>query len=151
MLPKQFFNNEEKHSMSQSVIAIDYGNKRVGIARASVVARLPETLVTLENNSNLMSSIQNIIDKEDVSVVVVGLPRSLEGSDTEQTKKTRNFIEQLRELAVEVVEQDEAVTSEHAISELQQSKNKFVKSDVDQLAALYILEDYFSDLGVNNR
>ncbi len=137
--------------MSQSVIAIDYGNKRVGIARASVVARLPETLVTLENNSNLMSSIQNIIDKEDVSVVVVGLPRSLEGSDTEQTKKTRNFIEQLRELAVEVVEQDEAVTSEHAISELQQSKNKFVKSDVDQLAALYILEDYFSDLGVNNR
>lgn len=137
--------------MSQSVIAIDYGNKRVGIARASVVARLPETLVTLENNSNLMSSIQNIIDKEDVSVVVVGLPRSLEGSDTEQTKKTRNFIEQLRELAVEVVEQDEAVTSEHALSELQQSKNKFVKSDVDQLAALYILEDYFSDLGVKNR
>jgi len=151
LLLKQFFNNEENHSMSQSVIAIDYGNKRVGIARASVVARLPETLVTLENNSNLMSSIQNIIDKEDVSVVVVGLPRSLEGSDTEQTKKTRNFIEQLRELAVEVVEQDEAVTSEHALSELQQSKNKFVKSDVDQLAALYILEDYFSDLGVKNR
>lgn len=133
--------------MSQSVIAIDYGTKRVGIARASVVARLPETLVTLENNSDLLKEIQNIIDEEDVSVVVVGLPRSLEGVDTQQTKKTRDFIEKLRELAVEVVEQDEAVTSEHALNELHQLKKEFVKSDVDQLAALYILEDYFSELG----
>ena len=128
--------------MSQSVLAIDYGEKRIGVARASMIARLPEPLVTLDNNEQLLTELQKLIDSEDVSTVVVGLPRSLEGVDTDQTKKTREFIEQIHELGVEVVEQDEAVTSERAISELHQQKKDFDKSDVDQLAAVYILEDY---------
>ncbi len=131
--------------MSQSILAIDYGDKRVGVARAGTIARLPEPLTTLENNPKLLDAIQQLIDEEEVSVVVVGLPRSLEGADTDQTRKTRDFIEQLRGLAVEVVEQDEAVTSENALSELHQSKRDFDKSEVDQLAAVYILQDYLTD------
>jgi putative Holliday junction resolvase len=131
--------------MSQSILAIDYGDSRVGVARASTIARLPEPLVTLSNDEHLFDRIQQIVDEEEVSVVVVGLPRSLEGVDTDQTKKTRTFIERLRELAVEVIEQDEAVTSEHAITELHQSKKHFDKSEVDQLAAVYILQDYLTE------
>ena len=133
--------------MSESILAIDYGDKRVGIARAGTIARLPEPLITLENNAKLLDRIQQLIDEEDVSVVVVGLPRSLEGVDTDQTRKTREFIEQLRALSVEVVEQDEAVTSENALSELHQSRKDFDKSEVDQLAAVYILQDYLTEAG----
>ena len=131
--------------MSTTVLGIDYGEKRIGVARASRVARLPEQLTTLTNTKDIISEIKKIAQEEDATTLVVGLPRSLEGVDTQQTKKTRLFMEQLREAGFVVVEQDEAVTSEHALTELQQTNRDFNKSDVDSLAAVYILEDYLHE------
>ena len=131
--------------MSASILAIDYGEKRVGVARASMIARLPEPLTTLTNSSNLLSDIKNLAAEHEASTIVVGLPRSLEGVDTEQTRKVREFIDQLQEIGFEVIAQDEAVTSEFAKSELLSTKKAFEKSDVDRLAAVYILQDYLDE------
>lgn len=136
--------------MSVAVLAIDYGEKRVGVARASVIARLPEPLVTLENNSKLLSEIKKLAEEQNATTLVVGLPRSLEGVDTEQTMKVRDFIDQLHQEGFSVVAQDEAVTSEYAKSELLSTKKAFGKSDIDQLAAVYILQDYLNELGDEN-
>ncbi|MBP9132291.1 Holliday junction resolvase RuvX [Candidatus Saccharibacteria bacterium] len=137
--------------MSTAVLGIDYGEKRIGIARASRVARLPEPLLTITNSGDVTTKIKQLASEEDATTLVVGLPRSLEGVDTEQTKKTRLFMEELREAGFVVVEQDEAVTSEHAISELQQTNKHFAKGDVDSLAAVYILEDYLQEEELKNR
>jgi len=136
--------------MSPSILAIDYGEKRVGVARASVIARLPEPLTTLNNTDNLLNDIKDLAYEHEATTIVVGLPRSLEGVDTEQTRKVRGFIDQLHEFGFEVVAQDEAVTSEFAKSELLSTKKAFAKSDIDQLAAVYILQDYLDETEQNH-
>ncbi|MBP6041623.1 Holliday junction resolvase RuvX [Candidatus Saccharibacteria bacterium] len=136
--------------MSTAVLGIDYGEKRIGVARAGRIARLPEPLTTIINSGDITAKIKKLASEEDATTLVVGLPRSLEGADTQQTKKTRVFMEDLREAGFVVIEQDEAVTSENAISELQQTNKHFAKADVDALAAVYILQDYLheQELGI---
>ena len=131
--------------MSTAVLGIDYGEKRIGVARAGRIARLPEPLTTIINSGDITAKIKKLASEEDATTLVVGLPRSLEGADTQQTKKTRVFMEDLREAGFVVIEQDEAVTSENAISELQQTNKHFAKADVDALAAVYILQDYLHE------
>jgi putative Holliday junction resolvase len=136
--------------MSTAVLGIDYGERRIGVARAGRIARLPEPLTTIINSGDVTAKIRKLASEEDATTLVVGLPRSLEGADTQQTKKTRVFMEDLREAGFVVIEQDEAVTSENAISELQQTNKHFAKADVDALAAVYILQDYLheQELGI---
>ena len=136
--------------MSTAVLGIDYGEKRIGVARAGRIARLPEPLTTIINSGDITAKIKKLASEEDATTLVVGLPRSLEGADTQQTKKTRVFMEDLREAGFVVIEQDEAVTSENAISDLQQTNKHFAKADVDALAAVYILQDYLheQELGI---
>ena len=111
---------------------------------------MPEPLTTIINSGDITAKIKKLASEEDATTLVVGLPRSLEGADTQQTKKTRVFMEDLREAGFVVIEQDEAVTSENAISELQQTNKHFAKADVDALAAVYILQDYLheQELGI---
>ena len=76
--------------MSTAVLGIDYGEKRIGIARASRVARLPEPLLTITNSGDVTTKIKQLASEEDATTLVVGLPRSLEGVDTEQTIDSRS-------------------------------------------------------------
>lgn len=132
--------------MSDSIMAIDYGDARVGLAIASVDAKIARPLTTLSNNSSLLDEIANIQARENIKIIVLGLPRSLSGDDTLQTIKVRKFADKLRSLTDEVVLQDEAVTSAQAKSELEGNKKSYSKGDIDALAACYILEDYLGNL-----
>ena len=62
-----------------SILALDVGDKRVGVARASLIARLPEPLVTLKRGEQFFAELERIIDQEAVTGIVVGLPRGLNG------------------------------------------------------------------------
>ncbi len=129
---------------NNSVLALDVGSRRVGVAIGSFAARLPQPLTTLINDENLVSELKRIIDTESVTDLVIGLPRGLQGQDTEQTIEIATFAKQLKqELNLTVHFQDEAVTSKQAESELQARGKTYDKSDIDALAATYILEDWF--------
>lgn len=126
-----------------SILALDVGNKRIGIAVTDTVARMPRPLITLENNDQFMTELQKIVDNEQIDTLVVGLPRDLNGNETDQTRTTQAFISQLQAVfAIPVVMQDEALTSQKAEQELESSGKTFSKGDVDALAACYILQDY---------
>lgn len=124
-----------------SIIALDVGTVRVGIAMANTIARLPSPYKTLANTETIFDEIAAIITAEDVETVVVGLPRNLSGDDTDQTRYCRNFARQLEEYST-IELQDEALTSAKAESELKQVGKPYTKGDIDALAATYILEDY---------
>ena len=129
--------------MANSIIALDVGTKRVGVALADQNTKFPSPLITLINDDDIWENIADIINKQDVSRIVVGLPRSLSGDDTEQTKYCREFADKLVQLYDSpVVLQDEALTSHKAEEELRSKNKHFDKSAVDSLAATYILEDY---------
>jgi putative Holliday junction resolvase len=130
----------------RSVLALDVGTKRIGVAVASLIARLPQPLVTLgADEAELFPQLGAIIQREDVGQLVVGLPRGLEGQETAQTESTRRFIEQLKthvDLPIDM--QDEALTSKKAEAELEKRGKPYQLGDIDALAATYILEDWFA-------
>jgi len=129
-----------------SIIALDVGEKRVGVARADSVARLAEPLSTLIRDETFWQSLEKVLATELATMVVVGLPRSLSGDETRQTEATREFIRELKNrITTPIVLQDEALTSKKAEQELNSRGRKFTKADVDALAATYVLEDYLHD------
>lgn len=131
---------------NQFVVALDYGDKRVGVAIASAIARLPHPLTTLANDDNLLSNLAEIIQREDISVIVIGSARGLYNQTTEQTKKASIFIDKIRtRFKLPVYRQDEALTSWQAQAELGTRSKGYAKADVDSLAATYILEDWLNN------
>jgi putative Holliday junction resolvase len=129
-----------------AILALDVGDKRVGVARASLAARLPGPLTTLERGAGFFGQLQRILSEEHVAAIVVGLPRSLDGQETNQTKATRTFIDELHERAgVPIHLQDEALTSRKASEELEASGRPYQRGDIDALAATYILEDFLAE------
>lgn len=131
---------------NRSVLALDVGSKRVGLAVASMEARLPRPLTTLLRGENFFKELKEVIRQEAVTDLIVGLPRGLDGQSTEQTAEIERFSAQLQaEIDLPVHFQDEAVTSKQAEDELQSRGKTYEKSDIDALAATYILEDWLAN------
>lgn len=129
--------------VNSSILALDVGEKRVGVAVASLAARLPRPLTTLERDGSFWQALQKLLDDEGTETLVVGLPRGLEGQSTAQTSATETFVSELkRHFDLLVHFQDEAVTSKQAEAELQARGKPYKLGDIDALAATYILEDY---------
>lgn len=128
-----------------SILALDVGDRRVGVAAASQAARLPAPLTTLDRNDDFLARLQTIIEENQASILVVGLPRGLEGQSTPQTEATKTFIDELRrQVSLPVEVQDEALTSRKAEEELEAAGKPYRRADIDALAATYILEDFLA-------
>jgi len=133
-------------SSNSSILALDVGAQRIGVASANAVARLAHPLTTLQHTETIMADIQKLIDQEDAAILVVGWPRGMSGQTTDQTRTIEAFTEELKKiLSIPVYSQDEAVTSHKAEEELRQRGKPFEKGDIDALAATYILEDFLNE------
>lgn len=132
----------------ENIVALDVGEKRVGVAMTNTLARIPAPLTTLIRDEMFWQKLELLLSENDVSRVIVGLPRNLRSEDTAQTKSTYRFIDELKiRLGIKAEVQDEALTSRQAEDELRSRGKLFAKEDVDSLAATYILSDYL--LGSN--
>lgn len=134
--------------MSSNYLGIDYGAKRVGLALASHETHMAQPLQTLDATDRLLEMLQEIIATHNVTRVVVGLPRNLEGDDTPQTAIVRKFAAEL-EMAgnVPIILQDEALTTEAARENLTLKHSGTIKKElVDAEAAAIILQDYLDSL-----
>lgn len=133
-------------TVPKTVIALDVGSQRIGVAIASLEARLPRPLLTLTATDNdLQEQLQAIIEREAVGHIVVGLPRGMAGQQTAQTESTLQFAENLKnQLRIPIDMQDESVTSKQAEAELESRGKPYQRGDIDALAATYILEDWLA-------
>jgi putative Holliday junction resolvase len=130
---------------TSSVLGLDVGNRRIGVAAASLAAGLPRPLATLANDDNFFQALHGLIESENAETLVVGLPRGLDGQHTEQTQIVETFTDELRKnYDLPIHFQDEAVTSKQAEAELESRGKPYVRGDIDALAATYILEDWLS-------
>jgi putative Holliday junction resolvase len=114
------------------------------VAIASSIARLPRPLTTLASNEQSFSAIAELLQQERAGLVVVGLPRTLDGGYSKQTYAAEAFARELAEhISVPVVMADETLTSVDAEAELAGKKHD--KGAIDALAASYILERYLAE------
>jgi putative Holliday junction resolvase len=129
-----------------TLLALDVGARRVGVAVASLASRLPRPVITLERDDTLFPTLQNLVEVEGVGALVVGFPRGMQGQRTAQTEAIMDFTAELRQhFALPIVMQDESLTSKHAEAELSARGRPYDKGAIDALAATYILEDFLRD------
>lgn len=130
-------------------LAIDYGDKRIGLAISDpnrlVVRGLPTVLVS-PKHSWLAEIVEHIVQNA-VSDVVVGMPRNMDGSYGEAADKVDAFIDALEPLLPETVAVhclDERLTSVIAQQRLRETGKKPSRNKalIDQEAACLILEDF---------
>jgi putative Holliday junction resolvase len=127
--------------VNEQLLGLDIGKARTGIARASSLARLAEPLMTIET-ANLIKTLEELIKEHDYHVIVVGLPRNLQGNETSQTEWARHWVDKAKkELAAEFYWQDEALTTKIAEAS-QLSEGKKIAQGTDALAAAIILQDF---------
>lgn len=132
--------------LTGSILALDVGSKRIGLAIASYAARIASPYKTIENDTSIWQELRVICQSEQVTQLVVGLPRGMEGQATDQTRYVESFAHTLAaELGLPIELKDEALTSRQAEAELTARGKQFSKGDIDALAAVYILEDYLNE------
>lgn len=130
-------------------LAIDYGLKRVGIAVSDVDGRFafPRCTLKRETRAAFFAELLALLEKEQAEAIVLGLPLHIDGSECLTTRQVRNFAESLkRRTPLPIYWVDEVLSSAIAESELQEFglKNSEVKRVLDQQAAVFILEGFFS-------
>ena len=129
------------------ILGIDYGERRVGLAVSDpleIIAK-PLRVIDRKNTSNIFSEILIIVKQRNVSKIVVGLPLTLKGKYSEQTKVVHNFIDQLKQVVnIPVVHIDERLSSLAAIRSLNELgiKTGHQKGRIDETAAAIILQEY---------
>jgi putative Holliday junction resolvase len=103
-------------------------------------------LTTLERTETFWSELLQVMKQNDVDQIVIGLPRGLDGQETDQTAAAQAFGKELaNQTNVPISWQDEAVTSVQAETVLKQQGKPYTKGDIDAVAASLILQDYLQN------
>ncbi len=135
------------------VLGIDYGARRIGLALSDATATLASPWRMLHRPPSEPETLRLLIaeiealqrDEDGLAAVVVGWPRRLDGSPTDQTPIVETFATSLRQrIGVPVVLQDERLSSTEAESRLARREKDWRKrkAQLDAAAAAVILQDY---------
>lgn len=130
--------------MSKNLIALDVGEKRIGVAMADTGVRIAIPYDTLEVDGGEVERIAELMVRNKVDTLVVGYPRNQQGEATKQTEYVERFTEQLKDFAA-IVFQDESLTSVEAEKRLSSRGKGYSKGDIDAEAAAIILQDYIEE------
>lgn len=130
--------------IKKTFLALDVGDKRVGLALADSEVKIAVPFGYVERDEQTIQKITEVILEHDVYIVVVGYPRNQSGEATQQTAATERFAEELGEIEVEakLVFQDESLSSVEAERRLGRVKDK---GEIDAEAASIILQDYLEE------
>ena len=130
-------------------IAFDIGDKRIGVAVSDPFGSMALPLETYyrKNFNKDLEYLANLAKSRYADVIVCGLPLNFDGSESEQTKKTKSFVEELKKhTTIPIVFEDERFTTLEARRVLIEGnvKREDRKSVIDKIAASYILESYMN-------
>ena len=128
------------------ILAIDYGEKRIGLAITDELQIIASPLDVLPNNSEIFKNLKKLYDYYKFEKIVLGFPE-YEKSKTSQ-EKVKNFKEKLKkEIPIEIVFFNEAFSTVYAENFLKSLNKNFknIKTMVDKFAAQKILEDFLKN------
>lgn len=123
-------------------LGIDYGEKRIGLSVSDPEKKLARRYLTIVNDEKTLDNLKNIIQKEGVEKIILGIPVGFAG-ETSQSAKIRNFESVLeKEISIPIEKMNEVLTSKIARENLASSGVKNIEEIIDQEAARIILQDY---------
>ena len=133
------------------VLAVDYGERRTGLAVSDEMGITAQGLKTLEpeDESEIPELVARTAQDKGVEIIVVGLPLNMDGTESEKSKKVREFGALLAEKAsLPVVFRDERMTSLQAHRVMHEMNKKPGKNKpmVDRISATLILQEYLKTI-----
>ncbi|GAI32198.1 unnamed protein product [marine sediment metagenome] len=129
-------------------LAIDYGNKRTGLAICDAAEIIASPLTVIQGQKELLRKISDIVETKNVEVIVLGLPLNMDGSTGPQAELIFKFADQLKaHLDIPIHFQDERLSSFSAEEKLSQTgfTRKKKKKRLDAIAAAEILQAFLDN------
>jgi putative Holliday junction resolvase len=129
------------------ILAIDYGQRRIGLAVSDPLGITAQGLETLTVNSlkDALAKIEQLVKAYSVSEIILGFPVNMDGTHGQKAHEVNRFAELLRRrTGLRVILSDERLTSLAAQQALHQMglKIKNKKRDIDRIAAQILLQEY---------
>jgi len=142
----------ERIFIMKKFIGLDVGDVRIGVAKCDPLGILATALEVIDRNvTDPMERIKEILSDEGTRKIVVGLPKSLDGTKNIQAEKVEKFISEMKEKIerIEVITVDERYTTteaEHYLKNYSKKNGKERRKVVDMVAASIILQKYLDTL-----
>ena len=134
---------------------MDIGDRRIGVALSDTLGILatPHTIIERRDENQDIAGILDIIKKNEVGVIVAGLPLAMDGGIGQQAAKVKAFVEVLaKSTHVPIEFRDESLTTAEArrIMLTSRSKKNRQKSRDDDVAAAVLLQAYLEEKRTTN-
>ena len=129
------------------ILALDHGTKRIGVAvsdELQVIAQ-PVEYIPAQPSAELVARLEELIEDRKVELILVGMPRNMDGSYGPAAEKVQAFVAMLEgAVAVPIKLWDERLTSAQANRVLIQGgvRRDKRKENVDKMAAAILLQSY---------
>jgi putative Holliday junction resolvase len=133
------------------ILAIDHGTRRMGIAISDELKTIAQPLefITAEPFSAFVKRLQEVIAEKPVELILIGMPRNMDGSYGPAAEKVREFVTALeQQLDVPIRTWDERLTTAQANRFLIAAdvRRRDRKQKVDQTAAAILLQSYLDSI-----
>jgi len=133
------------------ILAIDHGSKRIGIAVSDELKMIAQPLeyILAEPFDKFIARLNELISDKEVELILIGMPRNMDGSYGPAAVKVQDFVEALKGVvSVPIKTWDERLTSAQANRVLIQGnvRRDKRKEKVDKMAAAILLQSYLDGL-----
>jgi putative Holliday junction resolvase len=133
------------------ILALDHGTKRIGVAISDATQTIatPREFIPAHPFAKFLDRLRTLIREEEIELILVGMPRNMDGSYGPAAQKVEQFVNVLREaVAVPLKTWDERLTSVMANRILIEGgvRREKRKQKVDQMAAAILLQSYLDSL-----
>ena len=137
--------------MNMRVLAVDYGERRTGIAVSDELGITAQGLDTIEvkDEAEIPELVARVVKETGAETIVVGLPLNMNGTESEKSGKVREFAAQLAEItSLPVVFRDERMTTMQAQRVMREMNKKTHKNKplIDKISATLILQEYLKSV-----
>lgn len=129
-------------------LALDIGDVRIGVAKSDIMGMIASPLEVIDRKKvKAIYRIKDICRDENCYTLVVGIPKSLDGTEKVQAEKTREFMKKLQEkipqiVFIEVDERYSTVSAHNMLTEFSNKNQKEQRKVVDKVAATIILQSF---------
>ncbi|MDR1974360.1 MAG: Holliday junction resolvase RuvX [Bacteroidales bacterium] len=133
------------------ILAIDYGQKRTGLAVTDPLKIIATALTTVQTK-DVLQFIADYLKREEVETIVVGEPKQMNGKPSESSRYIEPFVKKLREIypKIKIERADERFTSKIAFQTMIDAgitkKARRNKATIDKISAVLILQNYLEKI-----
>ena len=125
------------------LLALDYGQKRIGVAISDALGMTAQPKPFIENTSDVINKISELIKDNEISKLYLGLPQHTKGGETKKSEEVRAFADKLRlVISIDIEFIDERFSTVAATRQLDAAglNRKKQRSLIDSQAAAFLLQ-----------